>query len=473
MIGCLVIPYFAASVTRQAQPELARTPLIFARETTPGAQVRAVSKEAYHQGVRPGQTLKAARGLCPTAEVLPLENSRWRAAHERLLDLLWRFSDRVEPDPDPAGAISAAYYLDFGSLRLADTLRLCRQLQAEVQGELGLAGRVGLAGNKFPARVAALTSSEPVREVPAGTEGDFLASLPVRLLALDAEQAHRLALLGIHTLGQLAALPRSAMLAQLGPNGPLLHDLASGIDPRPLVPQRQPRQVTAFHEFEPPVDDRQILLATLEHLAGQLVEQLTASHEATRSVRLTLSLADGRTLADLRRPRQPVSAAEALQKQLVALFKKQTLDERVSGIEVCLGGLEPVMARQLTLFGEEEVQDAAAKAVEALQARHTGLAVYRVAAAAEATILPERRYRLEKVGRAHDPPVDRRPADQCPGQPGRLRLRASSGRGRLIQWPGSRAAGGWTRPGGRAGCGGTTCGSTPGPDCWSCSTMIC
>ena len=205
--------------------------------------------------------------------MLPLENSRWRAAHERLLDLLWRFSDRVEPDPDPAGAISAAYYLDFGSLRLADTLQLCRQLQAEVQGELGLTGRVGLAGSKFPARVAALTSSEPVGEVPAGTEGDFLASLPVRLLALDAEQAHRLALLGIHTLGQLAALPRSAMLAQLGPNGPLLHDLASGIDPRPLVPQRQPRQVTVFHEFEPPVEDRQILLATLEHLAGQLVEQ--------------------------------------------------------------------------------------------------------------------------------------------------------------------------------------------------------
>ena len=84
----------------------------------------------------------------------------------------------------------------------------------------------------------------------------------------------------------------------------------------------------------------------------------------------------------------------------MALFKKQTLDERVSGIEVCLGGLEPVLARQLTLFGEEEVQDAAAKAVEALQARHTGLAVYRVAAAAEATILPERRYRLEKVGAA-------------------------------------------------------------------------
>lgn len=400
MIGCLVIPYFAASVTRLARPELARTPLIFARETTPGAQVRAVSKEAYHQGVRPGQTLKAARGLCPTAEVLPLENSRWRAAHERLLDLLWQFSDRVEPDPDSAGAIAAAYYLDFGTLCQADTLKLCHQLQAEVQGELGLEGRIGLAGTKFAAQVAALTSRESVRAVAVRMERDFLASLPVRLLALDAEQSHRLVLLGIHTLGQLAALPRSAMLAQLGSNGPLLHDLASGIDSRPLVSKRQSWQVTALHEFEPPVDDRHILRATLEYLAGQLVEHLKADHLATRSVRLTLSLADGRTLADLRHPRQPVATAEALQKQLVALFKKQMVDERVSTIEICLGSLEPVMARQLSLFGEEEVQDAAAKAVEALQARHTGLAVYKVAAAAEATILPERRYRLEKIGAA-------------------------------------------------------------------------
>ena len=72
MIGCLVIPYFAASVTRQAQPELARTPLIFARETTPGAQVRAVSREAYHAG-RPARadpqggtrTVSDGRGAAP------------------------------------------------------------------------------------------------------------------------------------------------------------------------------------------------------------------------------------------------------------------------------------------------------------------------------------------------------------------------------------------------------------------------
>ncbi len=400
MIGCLLIPFFAAAVTRQTQPDLARTPLLLARENRPGAQVRAISREAYQAGVRPGQTLKAARGICPTASVQPLATSRWKAAHACLLDILWRFSDRVEPDPDPAGAIRAVYYLDFGTLRQADTERLAKQLQAEVRRELGLTGRVGLASSKFTAQVVAATGKAGVQAILYRTEAEYLSPLPVRLLPLEAEQSHRLFLLGIHTLGQLAALPRSAMLAQLGPNGPLLHDLAHGLDPRPLVPQTLPRQRVLSHEFEPPVEDRTILSATLDHLADQLGECLTASHESARSVRLSLSLAGGRVLADLRRPRQPVLAASDLRKLLAALLKKLPVDVRVSAIEVCLGDLEPVLARQLSLFGEEAVQDQTAQAIQALLARHAGLVVYHVQAAEDIVLLPERRFRLEKVGAA-------------------------------------------------------------------------
>jgi DNA polymerase-4 len=347
-----------------------------------------------------GPDPQGGAGHLPDGKRAAAGTSRWKATHACLLDILWRFSDRIEPDPDPAGAVRAAYYLDFGTLRQSDTEQLAKQVQAEVRRELGLVGRVGLASSKFTAQVVAATGKAGVQAVLYRTEAEYLNPLPVRRLPLEAEQAHRLMLLGIHSLGQLAALPRSAMLAQLGPNGPLLHDLAHGIDPRPLVPQALPRQRVLSHEFEPPLEDRMILSATLDHLAGQLGESLTASHEAARSVRLSLSLADGRVLADLRRPRQPIPAAGDLRKLLAVLLKKFPAEERVSAIEVCLGDLEPVLARQLSLFGEEAVQDKAAQAIQALLARHAGLAVYQVQAAENIVLLPERCFRLEKVGAA-------------------------------------------------------------------------
>src|SRR3989442_1531376 len=71
----------------------------------------------------------------------------------------------------------------------------------------------------------------------------FLAAQPVGMLPVSEEMRRRLRLLGIETLGALAALPRSALAAQFGPQGALAWELARGEDDSPVRPPEKPEMV--------------------------------------------------------------------------------------------------------------------------------------------------------------------------------------------------------------------------------------
>jgi nucleotidyltransferase/DNA polymerase involved in DNA repair len=84
----------------------------------------------------------------------------------------------------------------------------------------------------------------------------------------------RLRLLGILTLGALARLPRPAVLRQFGADAGFYHDLAAGRDPRPVLPEAPPLELTATHTWEPPVLWQEALTIQIERLSAQLAERL-------------------------------------------------------------------------------------------------------------------------------------------------------------------------------------------------------
>jgi len=119
------------------------------------------------------------------------------------------------------------------------------------------ASRLGVAPTPGVARLAAQRGSrELTLLIEDGTATAFLRPLGLGAVGLDAATADRLALVGLRTLGDVAALPRGALGDHLGPGGPALEALARGEDDRPLVPTHPPLVLTARRELDWALDDR-------------------------------------------------------------------------------------------------------------------------------------------------------------------------------------------------------------------------
>jgi hypothetical protein len=129
--------------------------------------------------------------------------------------------------------------------------------------------------------------------LPPGEERAFLSPLPISVLPADPEVQRRLVLLGVRTLGALAALPRPAIVRQFGaPAGPL-YDLARGVDPRPVLPGAPPLQLARACAFEDPLADRSRLLAHAARMATELAGQLSRRGYQAEGLRIRLKEVGG------------------------------------------------------------------------------------------------------------------------------------------------------------------------------------
>jgi len=167
--------------------------------------------------------------------------------------------------------------------------------------------RAGVGENRWLAVLAArlaLTArpdpSVPVafHAFPAGLEATraVLASLPLALLPADPDTRQRFALFGLTTMGELAALPRSAVGAQFGVSGERLQALARGEDPRPLTPRRRPERLTRRVTFEPPVEGVGGTALVLRRACAELCDALKLRHLAPGRAILTIDLEDAPAL---------------------------------------------------------------------------------------------------------------------------------------------------------------------------------
>ncbi len=284
-VSCISIDHLPVQIERQRDPALVEQPLIVGGRPWDDGAVLDCCPAAAEARVSPGMRLAQAEVLCPLARFVPSNEAAYRAAHDAMIAAIARLTPTVE-----TAGLGLAYAEVSGLERTwgADP-QLARRLSRAVEHATGLAVETGLATNKFVARQAAATAQpRQVRLVPAGQEHSFLAPLPLEALVSDPETARRLHMLGITTLGGVAALPRRAMIRQFGAQMGPLHDLASGIDPRPVQPTAPPLAIERNRIFNEPLEGRTPLLAHLEKLAAALGSELTCRGYQAEGLRLSL-----------------------------------------------------------------------------------------------------------------------------------------------------------------------------------------
>ncbi len=162
-----------------------------------------------------------------------------------------------------------------------------REARRRLRTAIGREPRLGLAPGPFSARVAA-ARARPGRLVQVENARTFLAPLASSELPLDVEQRERLDLLGLRTLGAVAAIGPRELESQLGREGRRAVLLARGAEPDELTPWRPPHFTSAHRQFEPPVEDREALLFVSRALCGDLAAELGLRGAGAKRVRVRL-----------------------------------------------------------------------------------------------------------------------------------------------------------------------------------------
>jgi protein ImuB len=363
------------------------------------------SPAAARLGVRPGQPLGSAHKFVPEATFLGADQPAYRAAFEAALDALGAFTPALEGEADPAAPAFGRALLGIEGLdRLwGDETALVARVRAALEPLLPAAPRAGIGNTRFGAAVAAgLARDGTLTVVPPGgaaEEAAFLAPLPVGLLPAPDLQP-RLALFGLRRMGDLAALPRSAVVARFGTLGGELHDLVRGLDGRPLVPRRPIERLRADAELDPPVEQLESLRFVLHHLAGALCAQLAARGAGAARAILELELegtasqgpSGGAVLRIEQVLPEPVAIAELVERLLVARLETTVLPAPVTRLALELDGTAPQAGTQLGLFTPQSAgADRLAWQLAGLAIRFGPGRIWRVALQDPEAVLPEER----------------------------------------------------------------------------------
>lgn len=287
-VACVVVPLFPLAARLRSEPELREEAVVVVAGAGNAARVVAATKRARRAGIRPGFTLAQARARLPKLIARPRDPECENAAREALLDIAESFSPRVE---DGGEGIA---YLDTTGLHRHYPGNdpegdLGRALIAALEKNAGLSARVGIAGSKLAASLAAQKAESP-QVVPAGREAEYLAPLPLEATSAQASALTKIEQWGIHSLGELARLPEAEVISRLGQAGRDLYAIARGEDPRPLVPRTPPPVFREGLELEWPLVDLEPFLFVARAAIDRLVARMEGHGLGCRRLELRFEL---------------------------------------------------------------------------------------------------------------------------------------------------------------------------------------
>ncbi|MDD3837406.1 MAG: DNA polymerase IV [Phenylobacterium sp.] len=364
---------FYASVEKRDRPELRDKPVIVG-----GGKRGVVTTCCYIariSGVRSAMPMFQARRLCPEAVIVKPDFSKYRAESRRIMGMVAELTPLVQP-----------LSLDEAWMDLSGTERLhgappavtLARLQDRIERETGLTVSIGLAANKFLAKIASdLDKPRGFSVIGAAEAQAFLAPRPVGILpGVGPAMVRALAQAGFSTVGDLARADAKVLANRFGAHGLRLHQLAHGRDARAVNPDEGRKGISAETTFLEDLRDYADLEEKLAPLCERVARQARAAGVAGRVVQLKLKTADFKILT--RRRTLPVATQTA--KRLFAVGRELLAVEargrpyRLIGIG--LADLADAASVEADFFaGEEKRALAEETTLDAIRARFGPAAV--------------------------------------------------------------------------------------------------
>lgn len=346
---------FYASVEIRDRPELAKHPVIVGGTPDGRGVVCAANYIAREYGVHSAMSAARAKRLCPDAVFLRPRMEYYAAISRQIRDIFHQKTPLVEPL-----SLDEAFLDVTGSENLfGSSEEIGRQIKREILKELHLVASVGVAHNKFLAKLASdLDKPDGFVVVDPNRVQEFLDPLDVgRLWGVGKATRRILDRLSVRTIGDLRKLPKEVVQTQFGDHGGHLHDLSFGIDDRRVVPDREAKSISHETTFADDIGDLEELRAWMIELTDQVARRLRQHGLKGNTVQLKVRYSDFQTLVRSSKLNRATDVTQEIWQAADEMLSNRLQDKplRVRLLGVGVSGFSTAKV-QMSLFDEEEHQ---------------------------------------------------------------------------------------------------------------------
>jgi DNA polymerase-4 len=307
---------FYASVEEHDNPALKGKPLIVGGTGGRGV-VAAASYAVRRFGVRSAMPMREALRRCPEAIVVHPRMARYQEISERVFAIFREFTPLVE------GLSLDEAFLDVTASRqlLGAPEAIGAEIRRRIAGQTGLTASVGIAPNKLLAKIASdLNKPDGMCHIDAGNLREILDPLPIhKLFGVGSKTLPTVLAAGIRTFGDARAASDEVLWRAFGKHGHAMRDRASGLDDRPVEPDREEKSISAEETFDTDIRAATELRTQLVHLADRTASRLRAQKLLAGRVSVKIRRGDFTTYTRQRSLKPPTqdtailsAAAEAL-----------------------------------------------------------------------------------------------------------------------------------------------------------------
>lgn len=370
---------FFASVEMAYDPALKGKPLAIAgdEEQRKGIVVTC-SYEARKFGVKTTMPVWEAKKLCPGLIVKKPNFERYRLASQAIFEELRHYTELVEPVSIDEG------YVDIsGCYEQGTPIQIAQSIQRNLLEQLDLPCSIGIAPNKFLAKMASdLKKPLGITVLRKRDISRVLWPLPtIDMHGIGEKTAAKLAGLHIHTVKDLAEADDWTLRTALGIRGLKLKERANGIDTRAVDPAAadESKSIGSSVTLPRDISNQAELLAVLENLSVNVANRLKRKQYWTRNVSITIRYKDRKTITRSKKLTNPIVSHEDIFKAAKPLFV-----EHWNGNPVRLLGItgqdlleEEHSFEQLNLFSYEKTakKEPLYRAIESMKEKY-GKAIF-------------------------------------------------------------------------------------------------
>ncbi|MFO8166063.1 MAG: DNA polymerase IV [Desulfatiglandales bacterium] len=327
---------FFAAIEVQNNSSLKGKPVIVGG-TSRRSVVSTASYEARKFGIHSAMPLFKAKEKCPHGVFLPVRIDEYKMVSRKIMNLLHDFTPLVEQV-----SIDEAYLDITGTEHLFGCPKgIAKQIKKRIGEETGLTCSIGIAPNKFMAKIASdMNKPDGLTIILAGEVEKFLSILPVRKLpGVGKRMAEDLRHHNIKTVGDVKQFTRGQLFKDLGKFGSRLYDLANGRDDSAVVPSRETKSISSEETLEQNTTDLTYLKGLINCHADIVGHRLRAEGLKGKTITLKIKLEDLSEMSSSRTIRNPTYDSKVIRNYAVRQLIDYPLKKKVRLIGVAVSNL--------------------------------------------------------------------------------------------------------------------------------------
>ena len=358
---------FFASVEQRDDPALQGKPVIVCGKSRRSV-VATASYEARAFGVHSAMPLSQAKRLCPHGCFVAPRFEAYREASDAIHQVMLHYADAYEPI-----SLDEAFLDISGMGSQYPTLgSIGRAIKEEIRCAVHLTASVGIAPNKFLAKMASdMNKPDGLCIIPYGREQEVLAPLPVRRLwGVGSVTEKKLLAAGFRTIADIQEAAPEKLSALLGNQGPLLKALSLGIDERPIISSRQVKSIGDESTYEYDQTDRPTIDREIAIHSDIVAQRLRRHDLAARTISLKIRFASFKTIMRSLSLEEGTNLQETIDSACQTLLSRIPLAEGIRLIGVTASNLGAPLSIPSLFSDKEEKRARAARAMDSIQQKY-------------------------------------------------------------------------------------------------------